>query len=273
LKNILLLTQYTLREALAKKIFIIFFIVSSLVITGFILFFSFFDFSKMLSIRAADGISTDKIFEQLIVSFKIGTISPLYAGALFLSIFSTAGIISSLLEKGNIDLFLSKPVSRLQLLMGKFLGGLAIVFINVAYVIISLWILIGVRFSVWDAQFLFAIPAITFGFAVIFSLVILFTIMSRSSVLPLILSYLIFFIVSPILSKRDEIYQMTGKKVLKVIMDGLHYIVPQTSELGQFAAIISIGSEIRNYEPVITSTILLVLMLGLAITIFNKKDY
>lgn len=273
MKNILLITQFTLREALAKKIFIIFFIVSSLVIGGFILFFSFFDFSRMLSANSMPGSSTQEIMEQIIMGFKVGTISPLYGGALFLSIFSTAGIISSLLEKGNIDLFLSKPISRLQLLMGKFLGGLAIVFVNVAYVIVSLWIIIGVRFSIWSPEFLLSILLITFAFAVIYSLIILLTVMSRSSLLPLILSYMIFFILSPILAQRDSIYEMTGKKLLKVIMDGLHYIIPQTTELGRFAAVISIGKSAASYEPVITSFILMVLMLGGAITIFNKKDY
>lgn len=273
MKNILLITQYTFREALAKKIFITFFIISSLVILGFILFFSFFDLTKMISIKSPGEVSPQKIVETMIMGIKIGTIGPLYGGALFLSIFSTAGIIASLFEKGNIDLFLSKPISRFQLLMGKFLGGLEIVFINVAYAIVCLWVLLGLKFGVWDTEYLLSIFGITFAFAVIYALIILFTVITRSSVLPLILSYLIFFIVSPILAAREDIILMTGSKVLGVILDGLHYIIPQTSELGRFATEIALKNDVSTFEPAVTSFILMVLMLTGSIIIFNKKDY
>ena len=273
MKNIWLITQFTIREAMARKIFMIFLAVSTLVIIGFALAFGFIDFNQVHVSNFGKEIKPEQFLIKAISSIKALTVGPLYAGGLFLSIFSTAGIISSLLEKGNIDLFLSKPISRTQLILGKFFGGVLIVFINIAYTIIGIWFLIGLKFSVWSPEFLLSIFSITFAFALIYTLIILATIISRSSVLALILSYLIFFIVSPVLAHRDGLYQMTQSETLKNILGVLHYLIPQTSELGSFSTDIATGNTISSYEPITVSIFLLVLILSSGIIIFNKKDY
>jgi len=149
MKNILLITLFTLREALARKIFVIFFIVSSLVIAGFGIGFALFDYSSYVQIKIGK-LTEQAILAEILNGIKGMIVGPLFAGGLLLSIFSTAGIISYLLEKGNIDLFLSKPISRTQLILGKYFGGITIVFINVAYAIIGLWFLIGFKFDSWE---------------------------------------------------------------------------------------------------------------------------
>jgi ABC-type transport system involved in multi-copper enzyme maturation permease subunit len=271
-KNIYQITLFTLREALARKIFIIFFAVSTLVIVGFIIGFSLFDFSQFAKVRLGKA-NEQEILNELLSAMKAMVVGPLFGGGLFLSIFSTAGIISYLLEKGNIDLFLSKPISRLQLILGKYFGGILIVFLNVAYAVIGIWILIGIRFSSWDMTFLYSILTITFAFAVIYSLIILATILTRSSVLALVLSYTIFFIISPILAGREKLFELTNNYTLKVVMDILHYITPQTSELGSISTNLAANGRIQNYEPVWTSVCLCILILSASITIFSKKDY
>jgi ABC-type transport system involved in multi-copper enzyme maturation permease subunit len=271
-KNIWQITIFTLREALARKIFIIFFAVSTLVIIGFIIGFSVFDVNQFIKIKLGKA-TEEQILGEILSGIKAMVVGPLFGGGLFLSIFSTAGIISYLLEKGNIDLFLSKPISRFQLILGKYFGGILIVFLNVAYVVFGIWILIGIKFTSWDLTFLYSILSITFAFAVIYSLIILATVLTRSSVLALVLSYTIFFIISPVLSGREKIFEITNNYTLKVFMDVFHYIIPQTSELGSLSTNLAATGKIMDYEPVWTSVCLCILILSASITIFNKKDY
>jgi ABC-type transport system involved in multi-copper enzyme maturation permease subunit len=271
-KNIWQVTLFTLREALARKIFMIFFAVSTLVIIGFIVGFSVFDVNQFVKIRLGKE-TEQQILNEILAGIKAMVIGPLFGGGLFLSIFSTAGIISYLLEKGNIDLFLSKPISRFQLILGKYFGGILIVFLNVAYAVIGIWILIGIKFSNWDMTFLYSVLSITFAFAVIYSLIILTTVLTRSSVLALVLSYTIFFIISPVLAGREKLYELTNNYTLKVFMDVLHYLVPQTSELGTISTNLAATGKIQNNEPIWTSVCLCILILSASITIFNKKDY
>jgi ABC-type transport system involved in multi-copper enzyme maturation permease subunit len=271
-KNIYRITLFTLREALSRKIFIIFFAVSTLVIIGFIVGFSIFDLNQFVKMKLGKA-TEQQIISEILSGIKGMVVGPLFGGGLFLSIFSTAGIISYLLEKGNIDLFLSKPISRLQLLLGKYFGGILIVFLNVAYAVIGIWFLIGIKFSNWDLTFLYSILTITFAFAVIYSVIILATVLTRSSVLALVLSYTIFFILSPVLAGREKIFEFTNNYTLKVIMNVLHYIIPQTSELGTLSTVLAATGKIPDYEPVWTSVCLCILILTAGITIFNKKDY
>ncbi len=272
MKNIYMIALFTLREALARKIFIIFFIVSSIVIAGFAIGFALFDYNSYVQIKIGK-ISEDLILAEILKGIKGMIVGPLFGGGLFLSIFSTAGIISSLLEKGNIDLFLSKPISRIQLILGKFFGGITIVFVNVAYAIVGLWFLIGLKFNSWDLAFLYSIITITFAFALIYTLIILSTILSRSSVLALILSYVVFFLLSPLLAGREFFYNLTNSQTLKTVLDILHYIVPQTSELGRISTQLATQGTISDYEPIWVSVVLLILILSGSISIFNKKDY
>ncbi|MCX6151916.1 MAG: ABC transporter permease subunit [Ignavibacteriales bacterium] len=272
MRNIYQITIFTLREALARKIFIIFSIVSTLVLIGFAIGFAMFDLQSFMNIRIGKG-NEQQLLSQVVGMVRSVIIGPLFGGGLFLSIFSTAGIISALFEKGNIDLFLSKPISRAQLLLGKYFGGILIVFLNIAYVIIGIWFLVGLKFSNWDPAFLYSILTITFAFAVIYSLIIFAAVLTKSSVLSMVSSYVIFFILSPLLMGREFFFEITHSTFLKSVLDFMYYIIPLTSPLGTISTFLAINGTINSYEPIIISFVQLILILAASITVFNKKDY
>jgi len=270
--NIIEITKQTVREAFARKIFIMFAGVSTLVLILFAITFvtvGIDDLSGGVHIETQDmGVITD-----IVDAMKLFIVVPLFGGGLFLSIFSASSFIPNMLEKGNIDVLLSKPISRAQIIFGKFLGGTGIVLVNIAYLVLGIWFLIGLKFGVWDPAFLLTIVTITFAFAVLYALIILIGILSQSSILAMMLTYLIFFILSPILNIRDQIMMLSDSKVLEIILDGLYYIVPKTSELGSITSDLAAGGGIYDYQPIFTSAIFLILSLALSIIIFSKKDY
>lgn len=272
MKNIYTLSVLTFREALSRKIFIFFFSVSTFVLFLFAVLFLAINPESFSGMSAAGAVS-DSIHISIARGLKLFIMIPLYGGGLFISIFSVANFIPLMTEKGNIDLLLSKPVSRAQIILGKFFGGIAMVFVNIAYLIIGLWFLIGFKFGDWDLSFMLTIFTITFAFALLYSLIILIGIVTKSSVISMIISYVIFFILSPILANSDSIYDFINSNVLKYILEFLHYITPQTSELSTITSDLATGNSLLSLEPIFTSLILLIIFLSISIVIFNKKDY
>lgn len=273
MNNILTLSRLTIREAFARKVFVMFFGVSSFMLLVFAILFgaiSIDDF--VVLVDSQEGVPFDLI-TKVVEFFKMFIIIPLFGGGLFLAIFTTSSFIPNMLEKGSIDLLLSKPVSRAQVIWGKFFGGTFVVFVNIAYLVIGIWLLIGIKFGVWDAQFLITILTITFTFAVLYAFMILIGIITRSSILAMMFSYLIFFILSPVLAARESLFEFIDSKVAQYLIDGLYYILPNTSELGEMTTNFAQGAAILNYEPAISAFIFMILSLTFSIIIFNKKDY
>lgn len=272
MKNIYTLSVLTFREALSRKIFVFFFGVSTFVLFLFAVLFMAISPDSFSGMGTAN-VAAESAYIAIARGLKLFITIPLFGGGLFISIFSVANFIPQMTEKGSIDLLLSKPVSRAQIILGKFIGGTTMVFVNIAYLIVGLWILIGFKFGDWDPTFLLATFTITFAFALLYSLIILIGIITKSSVVSMVVSYLIFFIISPLLANRDSILSYFSNSVLKFILELLHYITPQTSELSTITSDLAAGNSLLSVEPIVTSFILLIVLLSMSIMIFNKKDY
>ncbi len=273
MRNIYILSKYTFKEALARKVFLTFFGISTFILLLFIVLFASVDMSAFIPADALGMNSQWGLKDGIVSGLKLLLINPLYGGGLFLSIFAASSFIPVMLEKGSIEILLSKPVSRAQIIIGKFLGVTFMVFMNITYFVSILTILIGIKFQVWDFFFFSTIFTITLAFAVLYSLIILIGIITKTSLPAMILSYLIFFILSPVLNARDAFNFSQTNSFLSTLGDILYYITPRTSELGSLTLLISGGGVIEDFSVIIHSLIYIILMLLFSIIIFNKKDY
>lgn len=273
--NILQITKFTIREALAKKIILVFagLATLSLIILALLLFSTdAIDLVNSFNMKTrVEGQLVD-VKVQLATAIKAVFTIPLYGIGLFLSIFAVSGFIPSLLEKGNIDLFLSKPISRTDLIMGKFIGGSVVVFINILYMVLGVWVILGITLNVWTLDFFLVVPIITFTFMVLYTLIILVGIITRSSILAMMLSYLFFFVLSPILEGRSG-YSQFLSDTWNFVIEAFYYIIPQTTEMGKIAFECAVGQTPESLLPIVYGSIILILTLSASIIIFNKKDY
>ena len=80
----------------------------------------------------------------------------------------TAAFIPDMLQKGMIDLVLSRPVRRWKVFLMKYVGGLTYVFATAGFLIGGCWIALGLRSGTWAPGFLLAIPLLVFFFAAIY---------------------------------------------------------------------------------------------------------
>ena len=280
MRNVWLLTKYTIREALSKKIFLAFTGVSTFVLLVFMGLFVFLGFEDFLPMVKTGGEELDLIGE-IVNIFKSIVVVPLFGGGIFLSIFAVSSFIPSLLEKGNVDLFLSKPISRPQIILGKFFGGVIIVFANIFYLVFGLYLLLGMKFGNWDPYVFNAVLLTTFTFASLYAMIILVGVLTRSSILAMMISYVIFFILSPMLVAREEIYILLDNSFIEFLIDAFYYIIPKTTELGKITFEMSeLGREVVGddnmssiWQPILTTFGFMILNLAGSIFTFNKNDY
>jgi ABC-type transport system involved in multi-copper enzyme maturation permease subunit len=191
-----------------------------------------------------------------------------------LGVFSTTGFITSQMEKGTIDLLLSKPVPRWLYIVGRYFASLSIILLQIVWFILGLWIVISLTMGTWQVNFLSSIFFIMLGFAGVYSIVVLISVISASSALSIIAGIGLFFISLLVAGGRgiEKAVQTSGKSVLSYIGDILYYILPQTGDMSANMKNLVLGEPI-NWLPVFMIIGLTGIYLSLSVFIFSKKEF
>jgi ABC-type transport system involved in multi-copper enzyme maturation permease subunit len=117
------------------------------------------------------------------------------AVALLLSAVITAFFIPNMLRKGTVDMLVVKPIHRTTLLIYKYLGGLLFIFLNTSFVVVGIWVVVGLRTGIWGPGFLASIFIITFQFALYYAFSTLFAVLTRSPIVAILVTVLAWFLI------------------------------------------------------------------------------
>lgn len=109
---------------------------------------------------------------------------------LFIGVVVTAGFIPNMLAKGSMDLFISKPIGRSRLFVYKYIGGLLFVLLLTSISIFGFWLVIGLRAGFWTPNFLYAIPVVTFYFAILYAVSATTAMFTRNSLVAILITIL-----------------------------------------------------------------------------------
>ncbi len=214
--------------------------------------------------------------ESLIEFVKMmqwGFANGLYSGIVLFGVFATAGILPDLLEKGAVDLYLSKPLSRWELISGKYIGAITVMFANVLYFIGALWIVIGLKVGVWNANFLLSIFSLTFTFACLYTIVTFFGVITRSTAISIIGAFAYLFIISPLLFNREQtLFLFLKDDISRKIVDTLYNILPQISALQEDLKTQIIDGSF-TWKPFIQSAVSSAIIFLGASEILKRKDF
>jgi ABC-type transport system involved in multi-copper enzyme maturation permease subunit len=101
---------------------------------------------------------------------------------LLLALVWTAGFVPSFLEPSAASVLLSKPISRRQMLLGKYLGVVAFVGVHMTLFVAATWLALGVRTGVWELTYWWCVPLLLVQFAVFYSFSVLLAVATRSTV-------------------------------------------------------------------------------------------
>ncbi|MDA3886109.1 MAG: hypothetical protein PF638_11005 [Candidatus Delongbacteria bacterium] len=271
--------KLTLKETISKKIFLTFFILSTL----FIILVMFalnvkvggVD-SKILLDFFGQNINANKgenLFDpkEILGYVQTGIAIAVFFISIFFSLFATAGIFPNFLKKGSIDLIISKPISREMIFIERFLGALTIVGINIFYIVLLSWIVLSVKFEIWNYNFLFSGLIIFVFFSTLFSLLSLVAVITRNTVVSLLIVYFTIFILSPILAGIQKFTILDGT-YYKSVIKTLHFVLPKISETVVMIKEV-VMSENYSSAPLVSSSIIGVIAVLASISIFKRIDF
>ncbi len=282
----LAIIEATIREGIARKTILGMFIVSTVTIIIAILLFQMDVVQHGLLSPAASHIqvrnghaSAPPPASMMGVTVLDGVwmviSSLLLFICVFLGVFVTAGFITSLMEKGSIDLLLSKPVSRWTYIAGRYVGSVVIILAEVAYLIFGLWIVAGCSLGSWNAGFLGSIITITLAFAGVYSLVTLFGVLTRSSWFAIIIGlalYIFAAVVIPLGQFVDKLINgEPSKGALTTLGTGFHYLIP-SQEMGKVISSEILGRDM-DFVPLFITAGLCVIYIGISCFAFSKKEF
>jgi hypothetical protein len=128
------------------------------------------------------------ILSSLFVDYYVGWV------ACILALISTAGIFPAMLEKGNIDSILARPISRWKVFFAKYVGSLFFMLVQASFFIILLFVVVGLRWKVWFPGLLWSIPLLVLLFSYLYCVCVAFGLWTRSGMASLLLTLAVWLI-------------------------------------------------------------------------------
>ena len=230
-------------------------------------------FGKEVDMR--DSIS----IEKLVLGFETGFSVFLYFLCTFLAIFATAHLVPRMQEKGTIDLYLARPVSRVGLLLSRYVAGLILAGSNVIYLMGTIYLIVAWKTGVANPRFLLAGLIIFLMIAVLLAFAFLVGVFTSSTAVSIMTTYGLFFF-GLMLVAHDRIAAAVSKEWQATLIDAMYWVVPKTAELGQAVVAFVGGEELPERvlaalspAPFISTAVFGVACLTLASWLFTRKEF
>jgi ABC-type transport system involved in multi-copper enzyme maturation permease subunit len=272
-----------MREAAARWTLIAYFFLSTL----FIIIFA-----SAINLDIVDGaLAGAKLFgkevdmrdsvsiEKLVLGFETGFSVFLYFICTFLAIFATAHLVPRMQEKGTVDLYLARPVSRVRLLLSRYVAGLILAGSNVIYLMGSIWLIVAWKTGVMNPRFLLAGSIIFLLIAVLLAFAFLVGVVTSSTAVSIMATYGIFFF-GLMLAAHDRIAAAVSKEWQAWLIETMYWVFPKSAELGQ-AVVAFVGGEqlpakvleALSPAPFLSTAAFGAVCLILASVLFTKKEF
>jgi ABC-2 type transport system permease protein len=277
----LAIIEDTIREGLARKTILGMFIVSTVVIVVCAIIFQLDVVQKGLLAPAQGHVQTapnqpvNLLGSTVLDIVWMGVAGALMMLVVFIGTLVTTGFVTSIMEKGTIDLLLSKPVPRWLYIAGRYSGSVLIIFGEVTYLIFGLWLVAGISLGSWSPFFLTSILIITLAFAGVYAVVTLFAVLTRSSWFALILAlilYVVAGVILPLAAWLDRL--LTGSTehgTMSVVAKVFHYTVPSEGMSKTLA--VTLTHTGMEWTPIFLTIGLAAVYVGGACFAFSRKQF
>lgn len=249
------IAQQTVREALRRRVMWIF------LISGVFL----------IALGPVFGFLNPKDSQTVLKSLGLAAI--LLAG-LFVTIVTCIYLIPVEIERRTIYTVLSKPVQRYEFVLGKFLGGFAVVFINIAVMGVVFLAMIYFQSRSIPAAMYKGIVLTFFQMMLLAALTIFFSTFA-TPVVNFFLSFGIFLVGN--LSSVTESLTTSRSTIARLVGTLVHYLLPNFGNFNIQNSIIHPQIEIANegvfiMQNVAYALIYSAVLLILAILIFDRRE-
>lgn len=263
----------TFREALARKIFWGFFGCSTALILFFVFILRIDVVQGAVATVSLFGNSTRSLDVQRLVRQAHAAIAAfLYTAGMFLAVFASAGLSSSVFEPGRIELLLSKPVRRYQILLGRYLGTTLVIAANIFYLVLAVWLIFGWKTGVWTFGFLWSSALTVFVFAVLLAVVVLVAVLWESAVVATMVTFGL-ILISPILAQQRILERLLSSEWSRTLVRTLYYTLPKVFDLGRIVRSLVLGNPVGDWMPLWTSAIFGAVVLAFGLIAFERRNY
>ncbi|MFO7810892.1 MAG: ABC transporter permease subunit [Candidatus Delongbacteria bacterium] len=271
----------TIKELLSKKIILTVFIIATLfaVLLMFALNIKIggMDSKFIISVFGnqldAQGTTQDNNFtpEKLMSYIHSGIAVAVFFVSLFISLFSVSSVFPDMLKKGNIDLIISKPVSRSKIFFQRFSGALTAVSLNVFYLILASWTILSLKFGIWDVYLPLSGFIIMIFFFNIYSLMTMISMFIKNNVISLMLTYFLVFILSPVVAGVIR-YGEYGSTAFGYLIRSFYRMLPKVSETVVYITDLITGGQL-NHSVLFASIVSGSVFVGISLLFFKRSDY
>jgi len=272
----------TFRELWAKKIVLGLFVISSLVllVVTFALNLNVVE-GSLEGIRLfgqetqPDGAAPDQ-GPQMSLTRIVVAVESVVAGATYwigilLALFASSSLFSDLQAPGRVELLLSKPVSRGQVVAGHVIGVWAAIAVLTLYLMGGTWLIMSLKSGVWNLRFLLSIGIVIGMFAVMYAAVMLMGVWTESTALALIVAYGLIFI-SMVLAGGSEIGPLLGP-IGKPVFWGLYHALPNFTEVTAIVTSLAKDQAVSSWYPLVSSLLFGGVIYGVTGYLFARRDF
>lgn len=208
--------------------------------------------------------------------YVYGVSNIIFSIAMLLFIGACAGYFPDLLAAGAIDVVISKPISRLKIMLGKYLGGLILFSMLMLGVYLILFVGIGIRTGVWNWRVVMPGPLTLFSAAVLFAVISVYGIMWRSTSLCIVIGYVFYIVIDTIIGAFLSLY-MSGMFAKSPTMEKTCSLVRTTMPNFGLMKEVAVASVLNmpsvDWGPMATAACWLVGSLALAYYLLRRKDF
>ena len=189
----------------------------------------------------------------------------------FLSVLITAGLVPSMLSKGRVDYYLSKPLSRKQWLLTK-MFSIWIVYGGVMIIVMLVeWAAGAAAFGVFDSGIFYIILTSLLAFLIWLSVTTLVGVWSTSAPMSILAVFLL-WILQQVLSYHEIVNEFLDLPMLAKGLEILYYIVPKTIEISEGTLRLAAGGSV-NWMPLYSSAAFTIVLMYVTVYMFNRKEY
>ena len=207
------------------------------------------------------------------ISRQMMVFSQVTSGILnFLFIIAFASVMANLLKPGTLDLHLSKPLFRSQLLLYKFLACVVNVWLLMSVLGGSIWLLLTIKSSAFTLKPLLFIAITPLVFAIGFSMIVFCCILTRGAGSGISVYLIYAYLLQGFLSNREPIKLYFDNDVFSYVIDKAYHILPKINESMEIVTQLHNNRAIELY-PLTSSLTFMTGILILSCLIFRSKDY
>ncbi len=190
----------------------------------------------------------------------------------FLAVMASAGLIPRMLERGRVDFYLAKPLSRSGLLLNK-LGAVWLVYTFVVMLCAAVvYVVTVLAHGGFDFRILYLFAAYAVLMVIWLSITGLAGVVFGSTPLAMISAFLV-WVLQTILSGHETINQFLDSRVARYVIDILYYVLPKPSEISDMSMQLVLGRPVDSWMPLWSSVVFAAVMIYLAVWFFKRKSF